>query len=154
MAVKRARFLGELKRLRKVALDSSILIYHLEDVEPYAELTEAVFAAIAEGSPLAVLSTLSVTELLIQPFMEGRRDRLAVLERFILSLPNTRLIPPDYRIAREAARLRAAYGVRTPDALLTATALSEKADAFVTNDARLRRLKGEGIGVVVLDDYA
>jgi len=101
-----------------------------------------------------VLSTLSVTELLVQPFMEGRRDRLAVLERFILSLPNTRLIPPDYRIAREAARLRAAYGVRTPDALLTATALSEKADAFVTNDARLRRLKGEGIGVVVLDDYA
>src|SRR2546422_11081912 len=70
-------------------------------------------------SPLAVLSTLSVTELLVQPFMEGRRDRLAVLERFILSLPNTRLIPPDYRIAREAARLRAAYGVRTPDALLT-----------------------------------
>ena len=151
--MKKAKFVAELKRFRRVGLDSSLLIYHLEDAEPYSDLTEAAFATIAEGSPVAVLSTLAVTELLVQPFAEERVDRVAAFERFVLSLPNTALIPPGYRTAKEAARLRAAYGIRTPDALLVATALGEQAEAFLTNDTRLRRLKPEGIAIVVLDDY-
>ena len=59
-----------------------------------------------------------------------------------------------YDIAREAARLRAGYGLRVPDALLLATALREDAQAFLTNDTRLRRLKAEGLTVMVLADYA
>jgi predicted nucleic acid-binding protein len=43
--------------------------------------------------------------------------------------------------------------IRAPDALLIATALSEKAEGFLTNDARLARLKPEGISILVLDDY-
>lgn len=153
MAVKQAKFISDLKHFRKVGLDSSILIYHLEDVEPYSELTEATFAVIAEGLPAAVLSALSVTELLVRPFSQGKRDRVAAFERFVLSLPNTAMIPVSYPMAKEAARLRATYGIRTPDALLVATALGEKAEAFLTNDTDLRRLKAEGIAVVVLDDY-
>lgn len=153
MGGKKAGFIAELKKFRKVGLDTTILIYHLEDVEPYSDLTEAAFAAIAEGSPVAVLSTLSVTELLVRPFAQEHGDRVATFERFVLSLPNTALIPPGYSAAKEAARLRARYGIRTPDALLVATALGEKAEAFLTNDARLRRLKAEGISVMVLKDY-
>ena len=153
MAVKRVKFLSELKRFRKVGLDTSMLIYHLEDVEPYSELTEAAFAAIAEGSPAAILSTISATELLVQPFAEGRKDRILTCERFVLSLPNMTLIPPSYLIAKEAARLRAAYGIRTPDALLVATMLVERGEALLTNDRGLRRLKGEGLAVLVLDEY-
>jgi predicted nucleic acid-binding protein len=153
VAVRRGRFTSDLHRFSKVALDSSVLIYHLEGVEPYADLTEATFAAIGEGTPVAVLSTLSVTELLVQPFVEGRRDRVEAFERFILSLPNTELIAPSYAAAKEAARLRARYKIGTPDALLLATALTDRADGFLTNDRRLLRLKVEGISVVVLDDY-
>ncbi len=153
MGVKQAAFVAELKRFTKVGLDSSILIYHLEDVKPYSDLTEAAFTAIAEGSPRAVLSTISVTELLVQPFAEGQQDRVVAFERFAFSLPHTALIPPTYPTTKEAARLRAQYKIRTPDALLVATALGEKAEAFLTNDARLRALKAEGIAIVVLDDY-
>jgi len=153
VGVKRAKFVAELKRFAKVGLDSSILIYHLEDIEPYSNLTEEAFAAIAGGSPAAVLSTISVTELLVKPFAEGQMDRVAAFEHFILSLPNAVLIPSSYAVAKEAARLRGKYSLRTPDALLVATALSEKADAFLTNDGRLRKLTAEGIVIVVLDDY-
>jgi hypothetical protein len=31
--------------------------------------------------------------------------------------------------------------------------LNEKADAFLTNDARLGIIKGEGLEVLVLDDF-
>lgn len=56
MGVKHAQFIKDLKRFHKVALDSSLLIYHLEDIEPYSDLTEIVFAAIGTGTPTAVLS--------------------------------------------------------------------------------------------------
>jgi predicted nucleic acid-binding protein len=142
-----------LKKLKKVGLDTSLLIYHLEDIAPYADLTEIVFASIAEGSLRAVLSTISVTELLVQPFAKGQQDRIATFEQFLLSLPNTDLIPPNYPITKEAARLRAKYLIRTPDALLISTALNEKAEAFLTNDSHLRDLKGEGIAILILDDF-
>lgn len=71
MGIKETRFTTELRRVNKVGLDSSILIYHLEDIEPYANLTEVTFATIAEGSLRGVLSTISVTELFVLPFAKG-----------------------------------------------------------------------------------
>ena len=154
MALKIARFLTELRNFGRVVLDTSVLIYHLNDTEPYSELTEAAFGAIAGGSPTAVLSTISITEVLVKPYADRRDDQIEAVDRFVQSLPNTRLVPPGYDIAREAARLRAGYGLRVPDALLLATALQEDAQAFLTNDTRLRRLKAEGLTVMVLADYA
>lgn len=153
MAVSGEKFVRVLRKFTKVGLDSSIAIYHLEDIAPYADLTEVAFAAIAAGAPTAVLSTISVTELLVKPFAEERRDLVAACERFVLALPNAAIVPPSYAVAKEAARLRARYGVRTPDALLVATALRERAGAFLTNDVRLRKLAAEGIAVIVLEDY-
>jgi predicted nucleic acid-binding protein len=146
-------FQNALKKLKRVGLDSSILIYHLEDLEPYSSLTENIFARVAEGSLNAVLSTVSVTELLVQPFTIGQKDRIAAIERFLFSLPNTEIKSPDYPIAREAARLRSKYRVRTPDALLIATSINEKADAFITNDGGLRALRDEGLTILVLADF-
>ncbi|MGB9862164.1 MAG: PIN domain-containing protein, partial [Candidatus Bipolaricaulaceae bacterium] len=50
----------------------------------------------------------------------------------------------------EAARLRASYGLRTPDALLFATAKAAGATAFLTNDRAFLRIK-EGPEVLLLD---
>ncbi len=138
MAVRIAKFRADLRKFRKIGLDTSVLIHHLEDVAPYADLTEAAFAAIAAGVPTAVLSTLSVTELLVQPFADRHEDRV---------------VPAGHGAAKEAARLRALYGLRTPDALLVATALGEGAEAFLTNETRLRVLKPEPITMLVLGDY-
>ena len=41
-----------------------------------------------------------------------------------------------------------------PDALVIATAKNEGAGAVVTNDRDLRRVKAEGLTVLVLSDYA
>ena len=52
--------------------------------------------------------------------------------------------------ADTAARLRAEHGLRTPDALQAATAISSSATALVTNDATFRKLPG--VQIIVLDD--
>ena len=133
MAVRIAKFRADLRKFRKIGLDTSVLIHHLEDVAPSADLTEAAFAAIAAGAPTAVLSTLSVTELLVQPFADRHEDRVAALERFVLSLPHAVVVPAGYGAAKEAAR--------------------EGAEAFLTNETRLRVLKPEPITMLVLGDY-
>ena len=153
MALKTPRFVADLRKFGVVGVDSGVLIYHLEDTEPYSELTEAAFGEVAAGAIRAVVSTISAAEVLVKPFVEGKGDVIATFERFILSLPALSLVPPDYETAKDAARLRARYALRTPDALLVATARRHAARAFVTNDDGLRRVKGEGVAILVLDDY-
>ncbi len=43
--------------------------------------------------------------------------------------------------AEFSSDLRARYGLRSPDAIQVATAVHQRADSFVTNDAGLRRIK-------------
>ena len=51
-----------------------------------------------------------------------------------------RTVPLNSLIAEEAAKLRAAHNLSSPDAIQMATALTEGAAAFLTNDHRLPRL--------------
>jgi predicted nucleic acid-binding protein len=153
VAVNATRFTAELRKFTVIGIDSVALIYHLEDTEPYSELTEVVFGAIAAGTPRAMISTVSVAEVLVKPFAAGRTDRVDAFERFLLALPNSVCLAPDYETAKDAARLRARYGLRMPDALLVATARRHGGQAFLTNDAELRKLRSEGLSIIVLDDY-
>jgi predicted nucleic acid-binding protein len=52
----------------------------------------------------------------------------------------------------EASRLRALYGLRTPDAIHAATALRSSADGILSNDKRLSRLTAEGLQLWLFDD--
>lgn len=149
----RERLAADLVRYGRVGLDSSILIYHLEDLAPYAELTELVFTLLAKGGFSAILSTISVMELLVKPMASEREDQIEACERFLQGLPHTEIVAPDYEIAREAARLRGRYGLRTPDALLLGTSLQRGAEAFLTNDAGLKKAGVEEIAIILLGDY-
>jgi predicted nucleic acid-binding protein len=51
------------------------------------------------------------------------------------------LIPISQLIARRAADLRARYNLRTPDALQLASTIQQRCDAFLTNDAGLKRVQ-------------
>ena len=69
---------------------------------------------------------------------------------FFESFPNLSVVPVETTVAEIASDLRAALGVRTPDALHLATALHAGAEAFVSEDRRIRGI--EGIRVVSLED--
>lgn len=153
MALKTAKLLADLRKFEVMGIDSAVLIYHLEDIRPYADLTEETFAAVAAGSLRAVISTVSVAEALVKPYADGRADRVDVFDRFLRSLPHAMCVAPDYETAKDAARLRARYGLRTPDALLVATTRRQGGQAFLTNDDGLRKVRGEGLSMIVLDDY-
>ncbi|HEV2130414.1 MAG TPA: PIN domain-containing protein, partial [Longimicrobiaceae bacterium] len=91
-------------------------------------------------------------ELLVHPYRSGNPALAAATFATLRSYDNLEWVDPSPAIAREAARLRAAYSLRTPDAVHVATALSVKADWIVTNDKGLRRVEAEGVNVWLFDE--
>ena len=115
-------------------IDSSVALAYLVGSEPTSPLAEQLFDAfVATGRNPASLSTVTVQEILVRPF-RGGVAAVTTAEGFLRHFAEIRLVPVSYDVAREAARIRAATGLRAPDALISATALVAEVDILVTND--------------------
>lgn len=145
------RLVARLDASGKVALDTSPFIYHLEDVAPYSALTEALFAWITRPGRQAVTSTLTLLEVLVGPYRARDEARVNEFYARLTTFPHLAWIPLSLEIADRAAGLRAAHGLRVPDAVQLATARAAGATLFLTNDRRLPSF--DDVEVLVLDDF-
>jgi len=71
-------------------------------------------------------------------------------QNIICNSPSVDIFDLTIDIAKRSADLRARYGLKTPDSIQLATALSNSADFFLTNDIRLKSVKE--IEMLILDD--
>jgi predicted nucleic acid-binding protein len=131
-----------------VGLDTAPLIYFIERHPLYLPLVEPFFEAVERGAVRVVTSTLTLTEVLVHPYRHGDHDLARQYAEILLRARNVSTFPVSPEIAAEAARLRALYGIRTPDAIQLATAQQGNAKAFLTNDEGLE--KAGGLQVLVL----
>ena len=139
MGVEHLRLL--LRRHRRIALDTSVFIYQLEASPRYVALADAVFSWIEKAGHEAVTSTITMTELLVPSYRERDESRVDAFYGLLSTYPNLRWIAPDLETADLAAKLRALYRLRTPDALQAATAIRAEATGFVTNDPAFARIE-------------
>jgi predicted nucleic acid-binding protein len=119
-----------------ILLDTSVVFSYLdagEAVSPAAAVLIDDF--VRSGRNRATLSAVSVAEMLVRPFEAGPAA-LGTVEAFLLHFPNLTIAAVDYAIAREAARLSARTSLKTPDALIIATALGAGISIVVANDAK------------------
>ena len=131
-----------LRRHRLIALDTSVFIYQLEANARYLPLTDLIFSWLEGPDSKAVTSTITMTELLVQPYRDDSDDqRVDVFYSLLTTYPNLDWIAPNLEIADVAARLRALHRLRTPDALQAATAEHSGATGLITNDAAFERVK-------------
>jgi predicted nucleic acid-binding protein len=138
-----------LRRHRRVALDTSIFIYHLEANPKYLACTDLIFSWIERAGSKAITSTITMTELLVLPYRTGNEQRASDFYALLATYPNLDWIAPNLEIAELAARIRALHRLQTPDALQAATAALSRATGLITNDAVFERV--EGFQTVVLD---
>jgi len=141
--------LGSLKRGTICALDTMIFIYFLEQHPAYYELLCDLFARIERGDLFGVMSSLVLTELLVPLYRTGRSKEAENLAELLTNFPNMEIVTLSSEIAMEAARIRARYKIRTPDAIHAATALKSRAQVLVTNDKHFLALTDE-IEVILL----
>jgi predicted nucleic acid-binding protein len=113
----------------------------LEKNPRYWELALATLRWTEEIGHTAVTSTVTVTELFAKPLRALDTRRIAQMQNLLTDFPNLTWVPVDLELANQAARIRAAYNLKTPDALQAATAFLSGATAFITNDAIFERIQ-------------
>ena len=139
--------------IASVLLDTSVLIYYLEGIEPYNLLAEEIFQDIVDENIRGFLSVISITEFIAKPLIDEEGTDVEGFKQFLSALP-IQVLELNYEIAERAGKLRSQYpSVPTPDALIVATALENDCDVFVTNDKRLKKLEVYGLTVIVLKDF-
>ena len=127
-----------------IFLDASALIYWLEGDEGTYHAFARTMSALAtdDKHPALASSVLSQTECLVRPL---RNDDHTLVQRYcqMFDHPEMMVVPITPGIAREAARLRASYRLRTPDALQAACSLAlDGPVAFVTGDRDFSVIEG------------
>jgi predicted nucleic acid-binding protein len=139
-----------LQGVSRLAFDTSPIIYFVEANPAYDKLVSNIFNRVADGSLEGWTSVISLSEVLVQPIISGRNDLQQVYKELLLKSANFHTVPINARVAENAARVRATYQLRLPDAIQIAFAIDVGCQAIVCNDHSMRRVTE--LSVLILDD--
>ena len=117
-------------------LDTSVVIGALNRDDALHEAAGDAVRAERDRHALAI-SALTYAEILVGPLRAGGRA-VEVVERFAAQVRIVGLSPD---VARLAAELRAARGLKLPDAVIVATGLRLGADVILTADSRWKGIE-------------
>ena len=97
-----------------------------------------LFSSIDEGDFSFITSTVTLLEVLVKPLKDNRQDIVNQYTDILTSAKGIDIFDINIAVSKEAAKLRAKYSLRTPDAIQLSTAIIFGADFFLTNDIRLK----------------
>lgn len=125
----------------KIALDTNILIYFLEGIEPYAGKVENLLNSFMKRENQGIISTINIAEVLTGLYAAKNEKRATKTKNLLqdLTYNNFKIVPVTFKIADLAASLRAKRGGKLPDALIAATAITQAANLIYSQDEDLKR---------------
>jgi uncharacterized protein len=123
-----------------VYLDTNCVIYFVE-LNPtwWPKVTTKLAGLRAAGHELAV-SDLTRAKCLVGPYVSGDATVLASYQAFFAD-PAIKVLLLTKAVCERAARLRADYRFKLPDALHLAAAIAHGCGLFLTSDAKLAKCK-------------
>ncbi|MCC5627794.1 type II toxin-antitoxin system VapC family toxin [Nostoc sphaeroides CHAB 2801] len=127
-----------LANVSRLFLDTAPVIYFVERNPQFVDLVDPIFERLSTDIT-AVASGITLSECLVGAIRLG----LADLEQAfvdVLQQEQVVFVEINAAIAREAARIRVRYNLQLPDALQVAAAIIAGCEAFLTNDAALKRV--------------
>lgn len=124
-----------------VVVDSAPIIYYLENHAKFADRFAPFFEAADSGALNIAISAITLAEVLAGPLQYGNELLAAQYERALTAATGWRVIPVNQQVAVQAARLRAIYKLRLPDAIQIATAVVVGAHALITHDKAFAKIK-------------
>jgi predicted nucleic acid-binding protein len=132
---------------KRILVDSNIIIYLTDSIEPFAPAARMIFQMIEKGDVSAVFSIISIAEVMQGPLRRGLIQNAMDAKTYLLNFPNStcQAITPqvideigkDERI--EWAKLR------TMDALIVASGLVSEVELIVSNDAHFQSAISENV---------
>jgi predicted nucleic acid-binding protein len=134
-----------------VAVDTAVFIYFIEEEPRYLPLVAPLFQEAAKGKRQLVTSAVTLLEVLVVPYRAGDVQLADHYELLLTRSRGIRIVDVTRAQLKAAAQLRAATGMKTPDALQIAAALSAGCRTLLTNDRGLPVVPG--LRVVQLSSY-
>jgi predicted nucleic acid-binding protein len=141
----------------RLLLDTSAVIAHLTGDEGVSvAASDVIDGAIATGRNDAVISAVTIGEVLQRPIASGQEavDRVLGL---LDSLEALQIRSVDFLVAAEAARMRGLMRLELPDAIVLATGVLTSCQVLVTNDRRMAAAARQAVPelkVVLLSEVA
>lgn len=133
-------------------VDTVSFIYFIEEHPKFVPIILPLFREADEGKRTLVTSALTLMEVLVVPYRAGHRSLAERYEALLTRGRGIQLVGLSHDQLRAAAQLRAATGVKTPDALQIVAAVSTGCSTFLTNDRRLPAIPG--LRIIELTSYA
>ncbi|MXW65640.1 MAG: PIN domain-containing protein [Gemmatimonadetes bacterium] len=124
-----------------VHVDARVFALHLTDTGPTRQ-TELAFSGIASGSIKAQTSSLTLYQVLVEVYRQGKPTLARDVARHMRLYPRLGIVAASSEIAIQAAEVRARLGGRPERALQIATALVSGAEVYLTSGSGLRRIAG------------
>ncbi|MCI0440407.1 MAG: PIN domain-containing protein, partial [Chloroflexi bacterium] len=104
------------------------------------------------GFLIGTVSAVVEAEVFVKPLRERDRQRIDTVELFFASSTNLVVRSVDRTIATRSAYVRAQTRLSLSDAIIVATALEDRCDALIGNDAAMRG-RTPGLPYLYLGDY-
>jgi predicted nucleic acid-binding protein len=138
-----------LNQYKRIAIDTNVFIAVFAQ-EPLGEKVIPIINATAnQGTHQLITSVLAFSECAVKPYRDKNWSALDWV-KLMFQMPNLTVYSMDDIVAEEAARIRAVYNFKMPDAIIIATTIVYKAEILLTNDHRLTIIRE--IPVLTLDD--
>jgi len=127
-----------------IFFDANVIIYQVEGAEPFHQHVRDILQQLLRRHDAAcfAVSRLSMLECLVKPVREQDTQRIARYRDFF-SATDLTIVELDAQVLETALLLRAHHGLRTPDAIQAASALSLKSRfTFLTGDRNFTTIPG------------
>lgn len=129
-------------------LDTNCVIYFVENHPVWCPKVMDRIGRILFARGRLAVGDLTRAECLVVPF---KKQDSAMADRYqaFFSDPEIHVLGLSAAICEQAARLRAAYSFKLPDALHLATAIEHGCELFLTNDIQIVRCKEIAVEILV-----
>ena len=134
---------------KRVLVDSNIIIYLTDAVQPFEQTSRMIFQLIEKGDLFAVFSILSVAEVMQGPLRRGLIQNAMDAKSYLLNFPNSTCQAITAQVIEEIGKDERIQlkKLRTIDALIIASGLVNQVDLIVSNDARFQSALPEDLVV-------
>ncbi len=139
-----------LQGVRRLGVETAPYIYYVENHPTYANKMDAVIEIVETMSIEIYTASIALTELLMKPLQAQNQSLVDSYRELLTDTDYIYLVSVTPAVAEKAAYLRARYGLRTPDALHVAAAISANCNVFLTNDLGLKRVSE--LQILILDE--
>lgn len=126
---------------RRLLIDSNIIIYLTDAVEPYLQPARLLFEIVEAGQAKATISILSIGEVMQGPIRNNQPLTALEVKDYLLNFPNCQCQEITLDVIESMGNDKRIEwkGLRTIDSLIIASGLVAGVDLFVSNDRHFRQ---------------